>query len=603
MKLGLEIHQRLNTHKLFCECPSPETSSKSSSLVTQKIVRILHPVYSELGEMDKAAMEAAEQEQMFEYLFYNDYNCLVELDEEPPHSMNEDALRIGLEIASHLKSKPVNEVHVMRKIVIDGSNTSGFQRTAVIALGGKIESEKGNVRISTIAIEEESAGIVTRIDEANERKVVYSLDRLGIPLVEIGTEPDIKDFEHLKEIAEKLGLILRATGKVMRGLGTIRQDVNISIEGGARVEIKGAQDLKLLPLLAENEVKRQQSLLAIISELKKRFEGEILLKGNLVDLSNVFARTQAKIINAGLEKGQRIIGAKLERYVELLGKEINPNRRYGTELSEYAKTAGVKGIIHSDENLNKYGITNNEIEEAKKLLNVKNEDAFILIVAEQKTAKKAFEKIFERVRMEYIPKETRKANEDGTSSYMRQLSGKARLYPETDIPPIKITPELVKSIIEHSSEGLEEKRERLLKLLNNKEMTERILRSKYFKLFEKLIEEGIEPMFAATTLEETLTMLRRENVVVNEESIINLFFAYKKGEFVKAAVPDILREISKGKTIEQALDERQLRKITKLELEKIVKENNGNLTNIMAKYRLQVDAKEAMEIINMDKNN
>lgn len=587
MKLGLEIHQRLDTHKLFCECPSTEGKGEP-----RRVGRMLHPVYSEMGEVDKAVLEAAGREQKFEYLFYDNCNCLVELDEEPPHPMNREALMIGLEIAQQLRSRPVSEVHTMRKIVIDGSNTSGFQRTAVVSLGGKVESAKGDVRITSVAVEEESAGIVEKKDGV----AIYSLDRLGIPLVEIGTEPDIKDPEHLKEIAEKLGLMLRATGKVMRGLGTIRQDVNVSIEGGARVEIKGAQDLKTLPLFAENEVKRQENLLAIIAEAKKRLNGKLTFEGRILDLSAAFVGTQAKMVKTGLEGGSRILGMKLEKHAGLIGKEINPNRRYGSELSDYAKTAGVKGIIHSDEDMAKYGITPAEVSEVKKLLNMHEGDAFAMVVAKEGVARKALEKALDRAKMDYVPKETRKANEDGTSSYMRPLPGKARLYPETDIPPVRITKELMKSVSEGASESLEQKREKLAKLLN-KDMAERILRSKNLKLFEKLVADGIESMLAASTLEDTLTMLRREGVEADEQQITNLFSAYKKGEFVKSAIPDILREIAKGNSIEKALDEKQLRKITGAELKRIVEENKKDLAAIMAKYRLRVDAKEVSELI------
>ncbi len=598
MKLGLEIHQRLNTHKLFCECPSPGSfdlpvsGSETGNVKPKTVLRMLHPVYSEMGEVDKAALEAAGREQSFEYLFYPNCGCLVELDEEPPHPMNSEALNIGLEIAAQLNSKPVDEVHTMRKIVIDGSNTSGFQRTAVISLGGKVESSKGDVRITTVAIEEESAGIV----EKKDGRSVYSLDRLGIPLVEIGTEPDIKDPEQLREVAEKLGLILRATGKVMRGLGTIRQDVNVSIEGGARVEIKGAQDLRTISLLAQNEAKRQENLLSIITELKKRFNNKFHVEAQIVDLSPAFVGTQAKMVKTGLESGQRILGMKLAHHAGLLGKEINPARRYGTELSDYAKTAGVKGIIHSDEALEKYGITPEEAQEVRALLGVKEGDAFAMVIAKESVARKALEKALERANMDFVPKETRKANEDGTSSYMRPLPGKARLYPETDIPPVKITQALLATVAEGASESLDQKRENLSKILN-KDMAERILRSKHLKLFEKFVQEGVEPMLAASTLEDTLTMLRRENVAVDEQALVSLFASYKKGEFVKSAIPDLLRGMAAGKTVEQALDEKQLRKITGAELKRIIEENKGNFGQIMAKYRLRVDAAEVQVLL------
>src|SRR3989338_6175242 len=246
MKYGLEIHQRFDTNKLFCSCPSKLSENEPADLVIQ---RRLHPVFSELGEFDKAALAEFARDRVYEYSVYDKCNCLVEIDEEPPHRINQEALAIALEIAMHLNAKPVDEVHVMRKIVIDGSNTSGFQRTAIIAVNGYLETSRGRVVIPQIAIEEECCGII----ESNDKKISYRLDRLGIPLVEISTDPDIKEGQHLLEVAEKIGMILRATGKVARGLGTIRQDVNVSIEGCARVEIKGAQDLKSLPLLAEKK--------------------------------------------------------------------------------------------------------------------------------------------------------------------------------------------------------------------------------------------------------------------------------------------------------------------------------------------------------------
>ena len=263
VKIGIEIHQRLDTGKLFCKCDS-KISEEGKPDIT--IHRRLHPVFSELGEADAASQAEFSKDREFEYQVFREHNCLVEMDEEPPGTMNEEALNIALEIASHLNATPVDEVHVMRKTVIDGSNTSGFQRTSIIAFGGHIDSSKGRIDVPMIAIEEESAGIV----KGGETKALYRLDRLGIPLIEITTNPDIKDGAHLQEVAEKIGMVLRATGKVARGLGTIRQDVNISTEGGARVEIKGAQDLKLLPLLADLEIKRQTELIKIMAELIRR---------------------------------------------------------------------------------------------------------------------------------------------------------------------------------------------------------------------------------------------------------------------------------------------------------------------------------------------
>ena len=251
LKSGLEIHQQLNTGKLFCNCPSVLRNDEP----IYKIKRKLKAVIGESGSIDIAAEHEQKKGQTFEYLVY-DTNCLVELDEEPPHEINKEALKIALQISHLLNCKIVPVTQVMRKTVIDGSNTSGFQRTAVIAYDGYVETSIGRVGIETVAIEEDSARKIISRDEF----VTYNLDRLGIPLVEITTKPEIKTPEQIKEVALKIGEILRACN-VKRGIGTIRQDVNVSIKGTKRVEIKGFQDPKIMIKTINEEIKRQQSCL------------------------------------------------------------------------------------------------------------------------------------------------------------------------------------------------------------------------------------------------------------------------------------------------------------------------------------------------------
>ncbi|MEM4244889.1 MAG: Glu-tRNA(Gln) amidotransferase subunit GatE [Candidatus Nanoarchaeia archaeon] len=253
LKIGLEIHQRLESHKLFCNCPSVMRDDKPDIIV----IRRLRAVAGEAGDVDVAAKFEMEKGLQYVYEGYSDTTCNVEFDEQPPGPLNLDALEIALQIALLLNAKPVNEVHVMRKTVVDGSNTSGFQRTALIAKDGYVETSKGKVGIGYVYLEEEAAKNVK--EEENSR--VWRLDRLGIPLVEIQTKPDIKTPEHAKEVAELLGMILRSTGRVKHGLGSIRQDINLSINGGARVEIKGFQDLRSIPKVVEYEVKRQLELI------------------------------------------------------------------------------------------------------------------------------------------------------------------------------------------------------------------------------------------------------------------------------------------------------------------------------------------------------
>lgn len=260
-KCGLEIHQQLETRKLFCNCPSIVHDENPDIKVTRK----LRAVAGETGAIDKAAEYEKQKNKIYIYEACSSSSCLVELDEEPPHKINKEALEVTLEIAMLLNAKIVDNVQVMRKTVVDGSNVSGFQRTALIAVDGYIDTSKGKVTIALICLEEEAA---KKIKE-DDKSVTYRLDRLGVPLVEIATDPDIKDAEHAKEVASILGMILRSTNKVKRGIGTIRQDINVTIKGHPRVELKGFQDLKSIPKTIEKEVKRQAENLKKKKKLKE----------------------------------------------------------------------------------------------------------------------------------------------------------------------------------------------------------------------------------------------------------------------------------------------------------------------------------------------
>ena len=260
-KSGLEIHQQLDTSKLFCNCPSLLRKDEPDFIVKRK----LHAVAGESGSIDVAALHQKSLDKDFEYQGY-DSTCLVELDEEPPHEINKEALEIALHISLLLNCSIMPITQIMRKTVIDGSNTSGFQRTVLIAKEGYLDTEYGRVGIEAIFLEEDAARIVER----SEKKEIYRLDRLGIPLVEVVTAPDIKNAEQAKQIALQIGEVLRSC-KVKRGIGTIRQDVNISIRGENRVELKGMQDMNIFLKAIEGEVERQEKL----SDSKKPTKMEV----------------------------------------------------------------------------------------------------------------------------------------------------------------------------------------------------------------------------------------------------------------------------------------------------------------------------------------
>ncbi|MEM0465527.1 MAG: Glu-tRNA(Gln) amidotransferase subunit GatE [Candidatus Pacearchaeota archaeon] len=248
IKCGIEIHQQLDTRKLFCDCPSVLRNDTPKF----EVIRRLHAVAGESGDIDVAAKHEASFDREFIYQGY-DTTCLVELDEEPPHYINKEALLIGLHIALHLNCEIVPVSQIMRKTVVNGSNTSGFQRTVLIARNGYVNTKFGRVGIDTVFLEEDAAREIGKKDN----KVIFRLDRLGIPLVEIATKPEIKSPEQAKEVALFIGDVLRSC-KVRRGIGTIRQDINISISGHPRVEIKGFQDVKMFIPTIEKEILRQQ---------------------------------------------------------------------------------------------------------------------------------------------------------------------------------------------------------------------------------------------------------------------------------------------------------------------------------------------------------
>ncbi len=259
-KCGIECHQQLEGLKLFCDCPTINSSAKPDICVERR----LRAVIGETGEVDIAAAYETAKAKKFIYLGDSADVCDVELDEEPPHSINQEAVKTALMVAKLLNCKVVDEVQVMRKTVVDGSNVTGFQRTALVGYDGYIETSRGNVGIPVLCLEEEACQKV----KTDKDSVTYRLDRLGMPMLEIATDASIKDNLHAKEVAEKIGMILRSTGRVKRGIGTIRQDVNVSIKGRSRVEMKGFQDLRNIPNVIENEIKR-------LMALKKKNEPEV----------------------------------------------------------------------------------------------------------------------------------------------------------------------------------------------------------------------------------------------------------------------------------------------------------------------------------------
>ncbi len=547
MKIGLEIHQQLDTHKLFCNCPSILVDSKPTIIVHRK----LKAVESELGEYDVVAK--AEEKRNKEYIYFGyPTTCLVELDEEPPREMNRDAVEIALQIAELFHMKVVDEIQVMRKMVLDGSNTTGFQRTALVAYDGYIETSKGKVRIETLCLEEDSARKVA--EEGN--KVIYSLDRLGIPLLEITTAPDIKSPEHAKEVAEKIGLYLRMA-KVKRGLGTIRQDINVSLKN-VRVEIKGFQELSQIPKVVENEIIRQKNMYELSKKIKK-----VNFHQPLIEITSIFENTESKLVKSALEKSQKVFGFKVPKFKGLFKWNVQEGKRLARDLVEYVKYfTGVKGFIHSDE-LPGYGIKK-EISSIEKELKVGKEDAFILLIGDEDLMREAYEKLVERLdsyKKGVIPEV--RAAEETTTRFLRPMPGKARLYPETDVPPVK--PWKVEPL-----EPPEQKLERYKNLGLSEELANQIIWKDY-KTFEEALEFGIKPSLAASLVMNAKGELKAFGVNYDKEKFVEALKLLGKKYITKEVFYDVLaKAIKENISVKEAVDKLNLKRISKSELKRII---------------------------------
>ncbi|MDD2756856.1 MAG: Glu-tRNA(Gln) amidotransferase subunit GatE [Methanothrix sp.] len=534
---GIEIHQQLDTAcKLFCGCPTKHREVEESNF---EFFRYLRPSRSELGEIDRAALEEVLVTRRFHYKSY-DSTCLVEADEEPPREINAEALEISLVIARLLNMKIVDELQTMRKMVIDGSNTSGFQRTGYIGSDGYIETAEGAVGISILSLEEEAA----RIIEDRGDSVVYSLDRLGIPLVEIGTAPDIVSPSHAREVASYLGMILRSTGRVKRGLGTIRQDVNVSIKGGARVEIKGVQALNLVDKVVEFEALRQVRLLEIKEELNRRLA---YVDDKIIDVTEIFAKTGSKVLARSLKSGGVVLACRLAGFVGLVGREIQPDRRLGSEMSDRAKRAGVGGIFHTDE-LPAYGVTAEEVEAVRTLLAADEDDAVIMVTGPRERAEKALQAVLVRAReaLAFVPEETRRALPNGCSEYMRPLPGSARMYPETDVPAVVITPEMLSGL--QMPELFADRSKRYQKdYVLSAEQAFVMAASPNYPLFEEIMKTDLSASIVVRTLETIPIELAREGLAVSnltEQHFKDCFALVSHGRLAKEGLTDLLRALA-----------------------------------------------------------
>jgi len=481
---GIEVHQQLATGKLHSRQPGDLYDVTMDTLPEDwpRFSRKLRAARGEGGKIDIAARFETRRNRSFEYV-QSPNSGLIELDDQPPLTHDESALDIALTTSALLNAKPVSLLQTMRKTVVDGSNTSGFQRTTLISTGGTLETSSDPVGISVLCLEEDSARKLDTYATDTGECVIYNLDRLGLPLIEIATDPDVKTPEHAKETSIALGRTLRQTRRVRRGLGSIRQDLNVSIACGDRIEIKGCQDLNWIPRIIKLEMARQLHFYRLANTLRGQLSLPALpsdrrlddasieasvrdkvaqaLPLQLTDVTEVFADCESKMVVNGLQKSYTMLALPLPGLAGKIGtKQLDSEGsqlpRLGRELAGAAKLAGVKGVFHSDE-LPAYGIEISNVESVRKALKLSDDDGFVLCLAPKWQAELALESVLLRARAAWhrIPQEVRNvvikkgAPDDGTTAPMRPLPGGARMYPETDIPAQTIDSQKWQSIIDN----------------------------------------------------------------------------------------------------------------------------------------------------------
>ena len=572
-KVGLEIHQQLATgKKLFCNC-TPIESDEYTSNFTRK----LRASKSELGEFDSAVLFESIKSKTMMYYANTQSSCLVESDEEPPHELDSDAKNTALIVSCALKSQIFDEIYPMRKTVIDGSNTTGFQRTMLISQGGFFKVDQMEIGVQSICLEEDAAKI---LGEKNSVKQ-YSLERLGIPLIEIATEPFLAEPLQVRKIAQSLGRILKSTKKTKRGLGSIRQDVNVSInDGGVVIEVKGVQQLEQLDKVVEYEAKRQHGLLQISKKLKEKNWSYIQARDKK-DVTELFLKCSSKIVANAIKNDQKIIAVAFRNLAGIFGYLPYEEIRLGKEVAELVRFFGIGGIFHSDE-LPNYGIETSHIKSLEKFLEITPNDAFLIIAAPQENIHNIIDQTISRIKYikdNGIPADTRVATKSGQTKFLRPRPGSARMYPETDIPPIIITKQQRLEAQMNVPEPWHESIKRLqAKYEINQQLAEQIFDSKYFALFEKIIEKTkTDPTFVVSILCSMITNLERSGLdshLLADSEIFTSFELLEEKKIAKESIEIIFQDImsAKSKTVEQAIKNTLIDSIDDAKLENIIKD-------------------------------
>jgi len=544
-KSGLEIHQQLMTQKkLFCRCPAGEYYEDYDA----EVLRHMRPTLSELGEYDGTALMEFKTRKEIIYQLNKRNVCTYEMDDTPPFELNPDALDIALEVTLLLNCNLVGELHIARKQYLDGSIPAGFQRTTILGTDGWVPYKERRIGIRQLGLEEDACREVS--DRGHRR--VYRTDRLSIPLIETVTYPDMRAPWEVAEVAELLRELARATGKVRTGIGRARQDVNVSVEGGTRVEIKGVHRIPYIPRLTHFEALRQANLLELRGLLHKRGVTKDTLKANTAEVTDVLRNTAFSPIHRALEREWRVKAICLADFKGLLGFPLQPGRDFASEISDRVRVIAcldeLPNIVHSD--MMDSPLTATEWKKVGSALRAKKEDAVVLVWGDRKDSETAASEIIIRAReaADAVPNETRQAFPSGINGFERILPGPDRMYPDTDMPPVPLSDERIESARSRLPVPPWERRAQYRRLGLSPEIIEDLIADRRAPLFEKAVETiSLRPTIIAVLLSQILKSLERKGFPVgrlSEEAVLDALRRLAGGEFAREGFPDILKMMS-----------------------------------------------------------
>jgi len=522
---GLEVHQQLKTkEKLFCHCPAGVFQKKGA--YDAELIRHMRPTLSELGEYDGTALMEFKTRKNIVYRIQNETACTYDVDDTPPFKLNKEALEYALEIALISKLNIVGEVHITRKQYLDGSIPTGFQRTAILGVEGELTLKHKTIRLIQLSIEEDSCREVSDIGHVR----TYTTDRLGMPLIETVTYPDMVNPQEVKEACDYIRFLNRSTGKCRTGIGAGRQDVNVSCTGGTRVEIKGVSHTRWIPKLTHNEAFRQWALLRIRDILKNKMGDGSTWKMNSKKISLQYFGFSNLPLSEENKKCYSYYAINLPGFRKILSHFTQPGKMFGDEISERLKVIAcveMPNMTHSEQF--QPLISEDDFGKIRTLLNAGDDDAQIIIWGPEADMKTALETVEERCLWAFkgVPNETRKSFEDGTTIFERVLPGADRMYPDTDSVPIPLKNEYIDDLKNRIPSEVITRYHQLKEWGIPEDTYTYIFKKNLFKIIEKLVNDyKLKPRFAGTFIGHTLKYVEghyKRSIYFNYEQVCDLF--------------------------------------------------------------------------------